>query len=156
MKTVFAHRRLRVRLLQLALEPGVPDDETEIAERVSAHVVGFNMLVCRRSVAVNQGLQSRVRKAILCYSVDMKMVPVAVLRQNPTRVLAEVEGGATYIVTRHNREIARLVPPVPAATVTPEQFRELLGSTPLTGDWAGELKEAAADFAGDDPWLDNP
>jgi prevent-host-death family protein len=82
----------------------------------------------------------------------MKTIPVAALRQNPTQALAEVEQGETYIVTRHNREIARLVPPEPAATVTPEQFRALLRATPLTRDWAAELKESASDFDGDDPW----
>lgn len=82
----------------------------------------------------------------------MKTVPVAALRQNPTKTLAEVEKGATYIVTRHNREIARLVPPAPAASVTAEQFQALLQATPLAGDWAAEVKESAADFDGDDPW----
>ena len=32
------------------------------------------------------------------------------LRQNPTAALAEVEAGATYVVTRHRRPIAKLVP----------------------------------------------
>ncbi|HRW17674.1 MAG TPA: type II toxin-antitoxin system prevent-host-death family antitoxin [Dermatophilaceae bacterium] len=40
----------------------------------------------------------------------MKTITVGQLRQNPTAMLAEVEGGATYRVTRHNREIARIVP----------------------------------------------
>lgn len=88
----------------------------------------------------------------LCYYLDMKTIPVAKLRQNPTQALAEVERGETYIVTRHNREIARLVPPEPSANVTPEQFRALLLATPLTKDWAAALKEAASDFDGSDPW----
>jgi|GEM_PF-1318279 len=83
----------------------------------------------------------------------MKVIPVATLRQNPTKALAEVEQGETYIVTRHNREIARLVPPARRATVTPEQFRAILHSTPLSPGWSTELKESAADFDGDDPWL---
>lgn len=40
----------------------------------------------------------------------MKTITVAQLRQNPTAMLAEVEAGETYRVTRHNREIARVVP----------------------------------------------
>lgn len=40
----------------------------------------------------------------------MKTITVAQLRQNPTAMLAEVEAGETYRVTRHNREIARIVP----------------------------------------------
>lgn len=86
----------------------------------------------------------------------MKTIPVATLRQNPTQALAEVERGETYIVTRHNREIARLVPPAPAATVTPEQFQALLRATPLTEDWAAELDDLAADFGGADPWMRTP
>ncbi|HIY65825.1 MAG TPA: type II toxin-antitoxin system Phd/YefM family antitoxin [Candidatus Agrococcus pullicola] len=41
----------------------------------------------------------------------MKSVSIGELRQNPTKALAEVEGGATYRITRHNREVGRLVPP---------------------------------------------
>lgn len=78
---------------------------------------------------------------------------MATLRQNPTQALDEAERGETYIVTRHNREVARLVPPEPAATVTPEQFRALLRATPLAKDWAAELREAAPVRDGDDPWL---
>lgn len=44
----------------------------------------------------------------------MRTITVAELRQNPTAALAEVEAGHTYVVTRHRREIARLVPPVEA------------------------------------------
>lgn len=41
----------------------------------------------------------------------MKSITVGHLRQNPTSALTEVESGVTYSVTRHEREIARLVPP---------------------------------------------
>lgn len=40
----------------------------------------------------------------------MKTITVGQLRQNPTAMLAEVEAGEVYQVTRHNREIARIVP----------------------------------------------
>ncbi|MDR1188784.1 MAG: type II toxin-antitoxin system prevent-host-death family antitoxin [Bifidobacteriaceae bacterium] len=40
----------------------------------------------------------------------MKTISVGELRQNPSEALAEVERGATYVVTRHRRPIARLVP----------------------------------------------
>lgn len=86
----------------------------------------------------------------------MKRIPVATLRQNPTQALDEVERGETYIVTRHNREIARLVPPGPTATVTPAQFRDLLQATPLTRAWAADVEESASDFDGADPWLKLP
>lgn len=41
----------------------------------------------------------------------MKVISVGQLRQNPTSALADVEAGSAYAVTRHNREIARSVPP---------------------------------------------
>lgn len=40
----------------------------------------------------------------------MKTITVGQLRQNPTAMLADVEAGETYRVTRHSREIARIVP----------------------------------------------
>ena len=40
----------------------------------------------------------------------MKEISVAELRQNPTAALTEVESGETYVVTRHRRPIAKLVP----------------------------------------------
>ena len=42
----------------------------------------------------------------------MKTITVAELRQNPTAALADVEAGETYVVTKHQRPIARLVPPL--------------------------------------------
>lgn len=40
----------------------------------------------------------------------MKTVTVGQLRQNPTEVLAQVEAGATYAITRHSQVIGRIVP----------------------------------------------
>lgn len=40
----------------------------------------------------------------------MKSITVGQLRQNPTAMLADVEAGETYRVTRHDHEIARIVP----------------------------------------------
>lgn len=40
----------------------------------------------------------------------MKTITVAELRQNPTAALDNVEAGESYVVTRHRRPIARLVP----------------------------------------------
>ncbi|MFT4188274.1 MAG: type II toxin-antitoxin system Phd/YefM family antitoxin [Aeromicrobium sp.] len=41
----------------------------------------------------------------------MKTITVAQLRQNPTAALDDVEAGQTYVVTRHRRAVAQLVPP---------------------------------------------
>lgn len=49
----------------------------------------------------------------------MKTVTVGQLRQNPTEVLAEVEAGATYAITRHGHAIGRIVPPSEAPDITP-------------------------------------
>ncbi|MFT4123771.1 MAG: type II toxin-antitoxin system Phd/YefM family antitoxin [Microbacteriaceae bacterium] len=83
----------------------------------------------------------------------MKTITVAQLRQNPTAALDAVERGETYVVTRHRREIGRLVPPLGARPVTAEQFAAVLGATPLDGRWAGEVAAArSAVDAEPDPW----
>lgn len=40
----------------------------------------------------------------------MNTITVGRLRQNPTAMLADVETGESYTITRHNRAIARIVP----------------------------------------------
>lgn len=60
----------------------------------------------------------------------MKSITVAELRQNPTEALKDVESGETYVVTRHRREVARLVPPsgrvdlIPAKASGPARLSE--------------------------------
>lgn len=76
----------------------------------------------------------------------MKIITVAELRQNPTQALAAVEQGETYVVTRHRREIGRLVPPVRRQKVTPADFAAILRDTPLGDDWALELADARSAF----------
>lgn len=53
----------------------------------------------------------------------MKTITVGELRQNPTAALDEVEKGGTYRITRHNREIGRIVPPGSAPGVLPPKRR---------------------------------
>lgn len=53
----------------------------------------------------------------------MKTITVGQLRQNPTAMLAEVEAGETYRVTRHSREIARIVPRGQDLELTPPKRR---------------------------------
>ncbi len=53
----------------------------------------------------------------------MKTITVAQLRQNPTAMLAEVEAGEIYMVTRHNHEIARIVPRDLSAQLLPPKRR---------------------------------
>lgn len=49
----------------------------------------------------------------------MKTISVGELRQNPTAMLDEVTAGEVYAVTRHGREIARIVPVTPAVELIP-------------------------------------
>lgn len=49
----------------------------------------------------------------------MKTISVGELRQNPTQMLDDVAAGETYVVTRHNREVARVVSTTASATVIP-------------------------------------
>lgn len=51
----------------------------------------------------------------------MKTITVGQLRQNPTAMLAEVESGETYRITRHDQEIARIVPLAPRLALTPRK-----------------------------------
>jgi len=47
----------------------------------------------------------------------VKTISVGELRQNPTQMLREVESGETYVITRHGREVGRVVPPTPRLDV---------------------------------------
>lgn len=72
----------------------------------------------------------------------MKTISVGELRQNPTRALGEVEHGESYSVTRHNQEIARLVPPCQPSSATPDQAMAVYDLAPLPDDsWERELEE---------------
>lgn len=49
----------------------------------------------------------------------MKTISAGELRQNPTQMLDDVAAGEVYIVTRHNREVAQVIPTVSSATIVP-------------------------------------
>ncbi|WP_028707461.1 type II toxin-antitoxin system Phd/YefM family antitoxin [Propionicicella superfundia] len=53
----------------------------------------------------------------------MKTITVGQMRQNPTAMLADVEAGEVYRVTRHNREIARIVPRAHGIELLPRKRR---------------------------------
>ncbi|GAB3486561.1 type II toxin-antitoxin system Phd/YefM family antitoxin [Flexivirga sp.] len=75
----------------------------------------------------------------------MKTITVGQLRQNPTAALDEVERGETYVVTRHRREIGRLVPPPRRSKVSAEDFAAAVQTSPLAQDWAAEIAEQRRD-----------
>lgn len=47
----------------------------------------------------------------------MRTISVGELRQNPTRMLDDIAAGKVYVLTRHNREVARIVPSASSATI---------------------------------------
>ncbi|HET8928186.1 MAG TPA: type II toxin-antitoxin system prevent-host-death family antitoxin [Microbacterium sp.] len=53
----------------------------------------------------------------------MKSITVGQLRQNPTQMLTEVEAGATYRITRHNREVGRIIPSASGSELIPAKKR---------------------------------
>lgn len=71
----------------------------------------------------------------------MKTITVGQLRQNPTAMLDEVEAGETYQVTRHNREIARIVPRTHGIELVP---RKRPGGSHLTALPRHELRTATS------------
>lgn len=71
----------------------------------------------------------------------MKTITVGQLRQNPTAMLADVEAGETYQVTRHNREIARIVPRTHELELMPPKRRS---GTHLADLPRHELRTAAS------------
>lgn len=71
----------------------------------------------------------------------MKSITVGELRQNPTPMLADVAGGETYRITRHGREVARIVPPQVELALTPAKAR---GQMRLSGRPAHRVRTAAS------------
>lgn len=82
----------------------------------------------------------------------MKTVTVGQLRQNPTEVLADVEAGTTYTITRHGHVIGCIVAPNGAADITPPKKSgaaqtHLLDRVELTS--AASIDELIDDARGD-------
>ena len=51
----------------------------------------------------------------------MKSISVGELRQNPAAMIADLEGGEPYALTRHNRRIGTIVPAVSSAILIPRK-----------------------------------
>lgn len=47
----------------------------------------------------------------------MKSISVGELRQNPASMIADLEGGEPYALTRHNRRIGTILPAVSSAAL---------------------------------------
>ncbi|WOF23223.1 type II toxin-antitoxin system Phd/YefM family antitoxin [Microbacterium betulae] len=82
----------------------------------------------------------------------MRTITVAELRQNPTEALTQVEGGETYVVTRHRHPVARLVPYtsesvaiIPPRAGGAARLRERLGDRSYTDEQVTDLLAEMAD-----------
>lgn len=71
----------------------------------------------------------------------MKTITVGELRQNPTQMLDDVAQGETYQITRHGREVGRIVPPGPGVQLIPAKNK---GGMRLTDLEPVELKTASS------------
>lgn len=70
----------------------------------------------------------------------MKTISVGELRQNPSAMIADVEAGEVYEVTRHHRRVGYIVPAASSATITP---RRVTGPA-RTGDLPRHMLRSAA------------
>jgi prevent-host-death family protein len=71
----------------------------------------------------------------------VKTITEGQLRQNLTAMLDEVEAGEVYRITRHDREIARVVPRDPSSTLVP---RKRAGGSHLAAIDRHELRSAGS------------
>ncbi len=85
------------------------------------------------------------------YPGPMERVGVRELRQNPNKVLSEVEHGGEVVVTVQGRPVARMVPLSPERWIPGEQAMSVFDA-PVDENWAADLDELRADFTMDDPW----
>ncbi|GGF98738.1 hypothetical protein GCM10007304_10870 [Rhodococcoides trifolii] len=82
----------------------------------------------------------------------MKSITVAQLRQNPTAALDDLENGEEYIITRHRKEVGRLVPPKRRVPVTAERAASVYAASPLDGSWSIEVERDRSDDVVENPW----
>ncbi|MGU3435865.1 type II toxin-antitoxin system Phd/YefM family antitoxin [Actinomycetes bacterium M1A6_2h] len=82
----------------------------------------------------------------------MKSITVAQLRQNPTEAIDDLERGEEYIITRHRKEVGRLVPPRKRIPVTAERAAAVYLAAPLDGSWSAEFEQDRADDVVENPW----
>lgn len=77
-------------------------------------------------------------------------ISVGKLRQNPTEALDEVESGREVVVTRNNREVAKLIPIKQRKPVTAEDALSVYRDAPLSDNsWSNQingLNEESVDY----------
>lgn len=68
-------------------------------------------------------------------------IPVRELRNDVSRILREVEAGASFTVTSHGRSVARVVP-LPQRWVPGEVLAEIMRATPVDGEsWLADIPD---------------
>lgn len=68
-------------------------------------------------------------------------IPVRELRNDVSRILREVEAGASFTVTSHGRSVARVVP-LPQRWVSGEVLAEIKRRTPVDAEsWIADIPE---------------
>ena len=82
----------------------------------------------------------------------MNRVSLAELRQNPSDIIDAVTRGQTHVVTLHQREVARIVPPLRHPGVTPCDFAAMMAGAPVDPDWGTELIHMREEDTAVDPW----
>ena len=80
-----------------------------------------------------------------------RSITVGQLRQNPSRMLDDVQDGETYTITSHGRPIADVVPHEGSGWVPADRVRALLA---IPGDprWVVDLEAQREDTDLRDPW----
>ena len=81
----------------------------------------------------------------------MRSVGVRELKQNASRVMAQVENGESFVVTVQGREVGRIVPAVRATWVSADQMMAVYDVPVDAGFWT-DINEARDQAVQDDPW----
>lgn len=79
-------------------------------------------------------------------------ISVGHLRQNPTRMLREVQEGETYVVTDRGRPIAEIRSHRPGPWREGSELRSAFAAIGGDAAWAGELDTDRRRVDASDPW----
>ena len=85
--------------------------------------------------------------------MNMQTVGVRELKQNASKVLAQVEDGESFLVTVQGREVAQLIPsPAIRATWVPAERMMAVYDVPVDSDFWADIDRARSDSVQEDPW----
>ncbi len=73
------------------------------------------------------------------------------MKQNASRVMAQVENGESFVVTVQGREVGRIVPAVRTTWVSADQMMAVYDVPVDAGFWT-DINEARDQAVQDDPW----